>query len=83
MQELYLSDLGNTNPNVASDVATPGSNTPVEGNKEESTQTLSPKKGESTVVDENAVPNYSDWPCQKLVRQVQEALNYLLGAVVL
>ncbi|KAK2395680.1 hypothetical protein QL285_057393 [Trifolium repens] len=57
MQELYLTDLGNTKPNVASDVATPVSDPPIEEKNEESTQTLSPKKGESTVVDENAVPN--------------------------
>ncbi|KAK2401666.1 hypothetical protein QL285_051246 [Trifolium repens] len=57
MQELYLTDLGNTKPNVASDVATPVSDPPIEEKNEESTQTLSPKKGESTVVDENVVPN--------------------------
>ncbi|KAK2442881.1 hypothetical protein QL285_014030 [Trifolium repens] len=81
MQELYLSDLGNTNPNVASDVATPGSNTPVEENKEESTQTLSPKKGESTAMGEHCVPNTpsneeDDDDAQK-IQIAQDALNSL------
>ncbi|KAK2428548.1 hypothetical protein QL285_027061 [Trifolium repens] len=82
MQELYLSNLGDTNPNVASDVATPGSNTPVEGNKEESTQTLSPKKGESTAMGEHCVPNTpsneeDDDDAQK-IKIAQEALNSLV-----
>ena len=82
MQELYLSNLGDTNPNVASDVATPGSSTPVEGNKEESTQTLSPKKGESTAMGEHCVPNTpsneeDDDDAQK-IKIAQEALNSLV-----
>ncbi|KAK2443855.1 hypothetical protein QL285_014924 [Trifolium repens] len=80
MQELYLSNLGDTNPNVASDVATPGSSTPVEGNKEESTQTLSPKKGESTAMGEHCVPNTpsneEDDDAQK-IQIAQDALNSL------
>ncbi|KAK2456352.1 hypothetical protein QL285_003726 [Trifolium repens] len=77
MQELYLSNLGN----VASDVATPGSSTPVEENKEESTQTLNPKKGESTVMSEHCVPNTpsneeDDDDAQK-IQIAQDALNSL------
>ncbi|WJX66241.1 hypothetical protein P8452_50816 [Trifolium repens] len=81
MQELYLSNLGDTNPNVASDVATPDSSTPVEGNKAESTQTLCPKKGESTAMGEHCVPNTpsneeDDDDAQK-IQIAQDALNSL------
>ncbi|KAK2449898.1 hypothetical protein QL285_009051 [Trifolium repens] len=57
MQELYLTDLGNTKPNVASDVATPVSDPPIEEKNEESNQTLSSKKGESTATAEDAEVN--------------------------
>ncbi|KAK2372233.1 hypothetical protein QL285_073392 [Trifolium repens] len=55
MQELYLSNLGDTNPNVASDVATPGSNTPVSTASKQKT----PKKRKmaATVSAEDAVVN--------------------------
>ncbi|KAK2424299.1 hypothetical protein QL285_034673 [Trifolium repens] len=81
MQELYLSDLGNTNPNVASDVATPASSTLIEENKEESTQTLSPKKGESTAMGEHDVPNTpsneEDADDAQKIQIAQDALNSL------
>ncbi|KAK2449604.1 hypothetical protein QL285_008784 [Trifolium repens] len=81
MQELYLSNLGNTNPNAAYDVAAPVSSTLIEENKEESTQTLSPKKGESTVMGEHDVPNTSsnkenDDDAQN-IQIAQDALNSL------
>ncbi|KAK2445677.1 bromodomain-containing protein [Trifolium repens] len=85
MQQLYLSDLGNTNPNAASDVAAPVSNTLVEEKSKESTQTLSPKKGESTVVDERVVPNtHSDEGDDEDAQKIQiaeEALNSLVESL--
>jgi hypothetical protein len=57
MQELYLSDLGNVNPNADSDVATPNPDAQIETDKEDSTQTLNSKKGKTTVVEEATIPN--------------------------
>jgi hypothetical protein len=53
MQQLYLSDLGNTRTNVASDVTTPCPDVQIEANKGDSTQTLSPKKGETAEMENN------------------------------
>ncbi|KAK2373606.1 hypothetical protein QL285_074634 [Trifolium repens] len=85
MQELYLTNLGNTNPNAASDVAAPVSSTLIEENTKKSTQTLSPKKGESTVVDEHVVPNTpsdegDDDDVQK-IQIAQDALNSLVESI--
>ncbi|WJX19376.1 hypothetical protein P8452_09082 [Trifolium repens] len=57
MQELYLSDLGNANPNVAPDVTTPSPDVQIEANKGESAETLSLKKGENTAMSEQCVPD--------------------------
>ncbi|KAK2404716.1 hypothetical protein QL285_054026 [Trifolium repens] len=85
MHELYLTNLGNTNPNAASDVAAPVSSILIEENTKKSTQTLSPKKGESTVVDEHVVPNTpsdegDDDDAQK-IQIAQEALNSLVESI--
>ncbi|KAK2354424.1 hypothetical protein QL285_091946 [Trifolium repens] len=85
MQELYLTNLGNTNPTAASDVATPVSSTLIEENTKKSTQTLSPKKGESTVGDEHVVPNTpsdegDDDDAQK-IQIAQDALNSLVESI--
>ncbi|KAK2436426.1 hypothetical protein QL285_021421 [Trifolium repens] len=56
MQELYLSDLGNANPNVAPDVTTPSPDVQIEANKGESAETLSAKKGKNTAMSEQCVP---------------------------
>ncbi|WJX96807.1 hypothetical protein P8452_77963 [Trifolium repens] len=85
MQELYLTNLGNTNPNAASDVAAPVSSTLIEENTKKSTQTLSPKKGESTVGDEHVVPNTpsdegDDDDAQK-IQIAQDALNSLVESI--
>ncbi|KAK2403694.1 hypothetical protein QL285_053107 [Trifolium repens] len=57
MQELYLSDPGNANPNVAPDVTTPSPDVQIETNKGESAETLSLKKGENTAMSEQCVPD--------------------------
>ncbi|KAK2358673.1 hypothetical protein QL285_095841 [Trifolium repens] len=57
MQQLYLSDLGNANPNVAPDVATPCADEQIETRKEDSTQTLISQKGETAEMTEQHVSN--------------------------
>ncbi|KAK2402173.1 hypothetical protein QL285_051715 [Trifolium repens] len=57
MQKLYLDDSGNASTNVASDVATPCADAKIETNKEDSTQTLISKKGETAEMAEQNVPN--------------------------
>ncbi|KAK2352764.1 hypothetical protein QL285_090477 [Trifolium repens] len=59
MQELYLSDLGNASTNVPSDVATPSPDIQIGTNKEDCTQTLDSKKGETAEVAEQGVSNTS------------------------
>ncbi|KAK2411247.1 hypothetical protein QL285_046543 [Trifolium repens] len=79
MQQLYLSDLGNASPNVASDVATPCSGTQTQENKEEGTQTLNPKEGETADMGEHCVPDTpddegDDEDAQK-IKLAEDALN--------
>jgi hypothetical protein len=57
MQQLYLSDLGDVNPNAAPDVTTLSPDVQIEANKGESAETLSPKKGENTAMSEQCVPD--------------------------
>ncbi|WJX91343.1 hypothetical protein P8452_73133 [Trifolium repens] len=57
MQQLYLSDLGDVNPNAAPDVTTLSHDVQIEANKGESAETLSPKKGENTAMSEQCVPD--------------------------
>ncbi|KAK2437040.1 hypothetical protein QL285_021981 [Trifolium repens] len=85
MQQLYLSDLGNTKPNVAPDVTTSSPDVQSEANKGESTQTLSSEKGESAAANEQFVPNTpsdegEDDDAQK-IQIAQEALNSLVESI--
>ncbi|KAK2454193.1 hypothetical protein QL285_001782 [Trifolium repens] len=85
MQELYLSDLGNASTNVASDVATPSPDIQIEANKEDCTQTLGSKKGETAEVAEQDVPNTStddnvDEETQN-IKIAEDALKSLVGSV--
>ncbi|WJX12613.1 hypothetical protein P8452_03090 [Trifolium repens] len=57
MQQLYLSDLGNANPNVAPDVATPCADEQIETRKEDYTQTLISQKGETAEMTEHHISN--------------------------
>ncbi|KAK2417317.1 hypothetical protein QL285_039630 [Trifolium repens] len=81
MQELYLTDLGNTKPNVASDVATPVSDPPIEQENEEIDQTLNSKKGESAAMGDHDVPNTTseeeDNADAQNIQLAQDALNSL------
>jgi hypothetical protein len=51
MQELYLSNLGDKNPNADPDVATSNPGDSIEADKGEHAQTLDSTKGEATVVE--------------------------------
>jgi hypothetical protein len=82
MQELYLTNLGDSNPNVAPNVSTPSPDVQIEGNKGESVETLIPNKGENTVMSEQCVPNSpsdegADDDAQK-IKIAQEALSSLV-----
>ncbi|KAK2402512.1 bromodomain-containing protein [Trifolium repens] len=85
MQQLYLSDLGNTNPNVAPNASAPIPDVPIEANKGESAQTLSSEKRESTVVDECVVPNTpsdeGDNEDAEKIQIAEEALNSLVESI--
>ncbi|KAK2445249.1 bromodomain-containing protein [Trifolium repens] len=85
MQQLYLSDLGNTNPNVAPNASAPIPDVPIEANKGESAQTLSSEKRESTVVDERVVPNTpsdeGDNEDAEKIQIAEEALNSLVESI--
>ncbi|KAK2444344.1 hypothetical protein QL285_015374 [Trifolium repens] len=85
MQQLYLSDLGNASPNVASDVATPCSGTQIQENKEEGTQTLNPKEGKTADMGEHCVPDTpndegDDEDAQK-IKLAEDALNSLSESI--
>ncbi|KAK2435773.1 hypothetical protein QL285_020809 [Trifolium repens] len=85
MQQLYLSDLGNANPNVAPDVTTPSPDVQIEANKGDSTQTLSPKKGEIADIGEHCVPDTpsdegDDEDAQK-IKLAEDALNSLVESI--
>ncbi|WJX25550.1 hypothetical protein P8452_14578 [Trifolium repens] len=85
MQQLYLSDLGNANPNVAPDVTTPSPDVQIEANQGESTQTLSPKRGEIAAMSEHCVPDTpsdegDDDDAQK-IKIAQDALNSLVESI--
>ncbi|KAK2457023.1 hypothetical protein QL285_004339 [Trifolium repens] len=85
MQQLYLCDLGNVSPNVASDVTTPCSGTQIQENKEDPTKTLSPKKGETAEMGERCVPNTpsdegDDEDAQK-IKIVEDALKSLVHSI--
>ncbi|KAK2428719.1 hypothetical protein QL285_027218 [Trifolium repens] len=84
-QQLYLSDLGNASTNVASDVATPCPDAQIEANKGDSTQTLSPKKGETAEMGEQYAPNTpsdegDDEDAQK-IKIAEDALKSLVDSV--
>ncbi|KAK2434723.1 hypothetical protein QL285_019846 [Trifolium repens] len=85
MQKLYLSDLGNASTNVASDVATSCPDTQIEANKEDSTQTLVSKKGETAEMGEQYVPNTpsdeGDDEDAQNVKIVEDALKSLVDSV--
>ncbi|KAK2361488.1 hypothetical protein QL285_086630 [Trifolium repens] len=85
MQQLYLSDLGNARTNVASDVATPCPDAQIEANKEDSTQTLSPKKGETAKMGEQYVPNTpsdeGDDEDAQNIKIAEDALKSLVDSV--
>jgi hypothetical protein len=85
MQQLYLSDLGNMNPNVASDVTTQSLDVQIEANKGDSTQTLSPKKGKIADMGEPCVPHTpsddgDDEDAQK-IKLAEDALNLLSESI--
>ncbi|KAK2435921.1 hypothetical protein QL285_020946 [Trifolium repens] len=85
MQKLYLSDLGNASTNVASDVATLCPDNQIEANKEDCTQTLGSKKGETAEVAEQDVSNTStddnvDEETQN-IKIAEDALKSLVGSV--
>ncbi|WJX12364.1 hypothetical protein P8452_02874 [Trifolium repens] len=85
MQQLYLSDLGNASTNVASDVATPCPDAQIEANKGDSTQTLSPRNGETTEMGEQYAPNTpsdegDDEDAQK-IKIAEDALKSLVDSV--
>ncbi|WJX64961.1 hypothetical protein P8452_49678 [Trifolium repens] len=84
MQELYLSDLGNAGTNVPSDVATPSPDIQTGTNKEDCTQTLDSKKGETAEVAEQDVSNTStddnaDEETQN-IKIAEDALKSLVGS---
>ncbi|KAK2445492.1 hypothetical protein QL285_016415 [Trifolium repens] len=85
MQQLYLSDLGNTSPNVVSDVATPCSGTQIQENKEEATQTLNPKEGETAEMGERCVPDTpsdkGDDEDAKKIKIAEDALQSLVNSI--
>ncbi|KAK2383147.1 hypothetical protein QL285_070632 [Trifolium repens] len=81
MQQLYLSDLGNARTNVASDVATPCPDAQIEANKEDSTQTLSPKKGETAKMGEQYVPNTPSDEDAQNIKIAEDALKSLVDSV--
>jgi hypothetical protein len=85
MQQLYLNDLGNARTNVASDVATPCPDVQIEANKEDSTQTLSPKKGETAKMGEQYVPNTpsdeGDDEDAQNIKIAEDALKSLVDSV--
>ncbi|KAK2421808.1 hypothetical protein QL285_032396 [Trifolium repens] len=85
MQELYLTNLGDTNSNIAPNVPTPSPDVQIEGNKGESAETIIPNKGENTVMSEQCVPNTpsdegDDDDAQK-IKIAQEALNSLVESI--
>ncbi|KAK2368794.1 hypothetical protein QL285_081963 [Trifolium repens] len=57
MQQLYLSDLGDVNPNAAPDVTASNPDAQTETDKREETQTLNSKKGETAEMEEETIPN--------------------------
>ncbi|WJX67220.1 hypothetical protein P8452_51708 [Trifolium repens] len=57
MQQLYLSDLGDVNPNAAPDVTASNPDAQTETDKGEETQTLNSKKGETAEMEEETIPN--------------------------
>ncbi|KAK2421639.1 hypothetical protein QL285_032248 [Trifolium repens] len=57
MQQLYLSDLGDVNPNAAADVTASNPDAQIETDKGEETQTLNSKKGETAEMEEETIPN--------------------------
>ncbi|KAK2451769.1 hypothetical protein QL285_010794 [Trifolium repens] len=57
MQQLYLSDLGDVNPNAAPDVTASNPDAQTETDKGEKTQTLNSKKGETAEMEEETIPN--------------------------
>ncbi|WJX33046.1 hypothetical protein P8452_21300 [Trifolium repens] len=85
MQQLYLSDLGNANPNVAPDVTTPSHDVQIEANKGDSTQTLSPKKGEIADMGEHCVPDTpsdeGDDENAQNIKLAEDALNSLVESI--
>ncbi|KAK2422616.1 hypothetical protein QL285_033139 [Trifolium repens] len=85
MQQLYLNDLGNASTNVASDVATLCPDAQIEASKGDSTQTLSPKKGETAEMGEQYAPNTpsdegDDEDAQK-IKIAEDALKSLVDSV--
>ncbi|KAK2448870.1 bromodomain-containing protein [Trifolium repens] len=85
MQQLYLSDLGNTKPNVAPNASAPMPDVAIEANKGESVQTLSSEKRESTGVDERVAPNTpsdeGDNEDAEKIQIAEEALNSLVESI--
>ncbi|KAK2449483.1 hypothetical protein QL285_008676 [Trifolium repens] len=57
LQQLYLSDLGDVNPNAAPDVTASNPDAQTETDKGEETQTLNSKKGETAEMEEETIPN--------------------------
>ena len=57
MQQLYLSDLGDVNPNATPDVTASMPDAQTETDKGEETQTLNSKKGETAEMEEETIPN--------------------------
>ncbi|KAK2424095.1 hypothetical protein QL285_034493 [Trifolium repens] len=57
MQQLYLNDLGDVNPNAAPDVTASNPDTQTETDKGEETQTLNSKKRETAEMEEETIPN--------------------------
>ncbi|WJX81962.1 hypothetical protein P8452_64780 [Trifolium repens] len=57
MQQLYLSDLGDVNPNAAPDVTASNPDAQIETDKGKETQTLNSKRGETAEMEEETIPN--------------------------
>ncbi|WJX88306.1 hypothetical protein P8452_70411 [Trifolium repens] len=85
MQQLYLSDLGDVNPNAAPDVTASNPDTQTETDKGEETQTLNPKEGETADMGEHCVPDTpndegDDEDAQK-IKLAEDALNSLIESI--
>ncbi|KAK2436299.1 hypothetical protein QL285_021300 [Trifolium repens] len=85
MQQLYLSDLGDVNPNATPDVTASMPDAQTETDKGEETQTLNSKIGETAEMEEETIPNPAvgegvDEDTEN-IKIAEDALNSLVDSI--